>query len=220
MTHWQAQAQPRQVRDRSARSFAQGPPAPEPAVSALTASRGPARSSRAEPQPSSRREPRTARGAGSMPSADLSAPGTKGLVSHCASSSAKARDQPRPTGERPAKGSQSGRTALPRHARAGEGELFPELRGADSAPHGVATRPARDQPRPTGERPANGSRSGRTALSRHASEPFPELQVAKARTPRQKSPPDRFIRTPMKYDRSPPCPPASTTFFSSTPPSQ
>ena len=87
-----AQAQPRQVRDRSARSFAQGPPAPEPAVSALTASRGPARS----------------------------------------------------------------------------------------------------------------SQSGRTALPRHASEPFPELQVAKARTPRQKSPPDRFIRTPMKYDRSHP----------------
>ena len=87
-----AQAQPRQVRDRSARSFAQGPPAPEPAVSALTASRGPARS----------------------------------------------------------------------------------------------------------------SQSGRTALPRHASEPFPELQVAKARTPRQKSPPDHFIRTPMKYDRSHP----------------
>ena len=86
-----AQAQPRQVRDRSARSFAQGP-APEPAVSALTASRGPARS----------------------------------------------------------------------------------------------------------------SQSGRTALPRHASEPFPELQVAKARTPRQKSPPDHFIRTPMKYDRSHP----------------
>ena len=43
-----------------------------------------------------------------------------------------------------------------------------------------------------------GSQSGRTALPRHAIEPFPELQVAKARTPRQKSPPDRFIRTPMK----------------------
>ena len=72
-----AQPQPREVRDRSARSFSQGPPAPEPVVSALTASRG-------------------------------------------------------------------------------------------------------------------------TAHPRHASEPFPELQGAKTRTPRPKSPPDRFIRTPMK----------------------
>ena len=79
---------------------------------------------------------------------------------------------------------------------------------------GMPASSSRADPKPSSRRESHGgtargtgsmdsSASGSAALSRHASEPITSLErrVAKTRTRREELPPDRFIRTPMKYER-------------------